>query len=95
MSALKQGLGTVDPYLGAADMTGFIRSQEGDEVTNLLRRPGLPADERNVALGILDRDLTSSFSALVLSPISVLICTRTDHIQPDLVWPEFHGKHLG
>jgi hypothetical protein len=73
MSALKQGLGTVDPYLGAADMTGFIRSQEGDEVTNLLRRPGLPADERNVALGILDRDLTSSFSALVLSPISVLI----------------------
>jgi hypothetical protein len=70
---LKQGLGTVDPYLGAADMTGRIRSQEGDKLTNLLRRPRLPAGERNIALGILDRDFDASFSALVLSPISVLI----------------------
>jgi hypothetical protein len=42
-SAFKQGLGAINPYLGAADMTGLIRSQEGDELTDLLRRPRLPA----------------------------------------------------
>ena len=42
-SAFKQGLGTVDPYLGAADMAGLIRGQKGYKVSNLLRRTGLPA----------------------------------------------------
>ena len=54
-------------------MSGLMRSQKGDELTNLLRRSRLPAGERNIALGILDRDFDTAFSALVLSLISVLI----------------------
>jgi hypothetical protein len=70
---LEQGLGTVDPYLGAADMTGRIRSQEGDELTNLFRRPRLPAGERNVALGVLDRD----FDVIILG-VGVVADLGTD-----------------
>src|SRR5215213_233890 len=95
ISALKQGLGAVDPYLGAADMTGRIGGQEGDEFANLLRRPQLTAGERNVALGILDRD----FDVVILG-VGVVgdlgtDRTWTDHIHPDFVWPEFNRQHLG
>src|SRR5215213_10600649 len=94
-SALKQGLGTVDPYLGAADMTGLIRSQEGDELTHLLRRPRLPAGERNVALGRLDRDFDISILDVGVVGDLGTDRTRADHIHPDLVWTEFHRQHLG
>jgi hypothetical protein len=72
-----------------------MRSQKGDELTNLLRRSRLPAGERNIALGILDRDFDISILGVGVVADLGTDSTRTDHIHPDLVWSEFHRQHLG
>ena len=37
-SALQQRLSAVDPNLGAADVTGLVRSQKGDQLSDLFGR---------------------------------------------------------
>jgi hypothetical protein len=64
-------------------------------LTNLFRRSRLPAGERNMALGILDRDFDISIIGVGVVADLGIDRTGTDRVHTDLVWREFHRQHLG